>query len=113
MQDSSELSEIKADSYYQVRVENLLVTLGFVLPFVAEVFGNQSGWALHSTNPRTLLLTEADNEPSRSLTWPDRCLRIARLIISRFSRSSVMSSSLFMVGRMKSSSLWSVLLVHF
>jgi hypothetical protein len=38
-----ELYASKAGSYYRLRIGNLSVTLGFVLPVVAEVFRNQSG----------------------------------------------------------------------
>jgi 8-oxo-dGTP pyrophosphatase MutT (NUDIX family) len=68
MYSNPKLYASKAGSYYHLRIGNLSVTLGFVLPVVAEVFRNQSGWALDdNAHPRTLTLTEGDDEPSRSL----------------------------------------------
>jgi hypothetical protein len=46
LQDKPEIYASKAGSYYHIRVEHLLVTLGFLLPFIAEVFRNQSSWTL-------------------------------------------------------------------
>ncbi|CZR61947.1 related to thiamin pyrophosphokinase-related protein [Phialocephala subalpina] len=57
----------KAHSYYHLRIAANPVTVGHVLPFVAEVFGNQPGWGCDSASlPWTLTLTADDDVATRT-----------------------------------------------
>lgn len=64
---------------YHFRIVSSPATVGYVLPFVAEVFGNQPGWECNNALlPRNLTLTAGDDVTIRtaavakrlSATWP-------------------------------------------
>ncbi|PVH77124.1 thiamine pyrophosphokinase [Cadophora sp. DSE1049] len=66
-QDNNELYLSKVNSYYHLRVASDPATLGFVLPFVAEIFATQPGWECDSkSTPKTLTLVAGSDVLSRS-----------------------------------------------
>ncbi|KAH8589174.1 thiamine pyrophosphokinase-related protein, partial [Bisporella sp. PMI_857] len=66
-QDDYELYLRHVNSYYHFRISSCSVTLGYVLPYVAEIFAAQPGWRKDDTGtPRTLTMVAGDDEASRS-----------------------------------------------
>ncbi|KUJ10822.1 uncharacterized protein LY89DRAFT_710554 [Mollisia scopiformis] len=79
----------KVNSYYHFKVASHHSTLGFVLPFVAEVFARYPGWELNSNStPRTLTLNAGNTELSRSAlvasTLADICAQKHFAVISKW-----------------------------